>query len=125
MKMKCEALPDALNAGGVRVQGADWGELNISHIHFPKGADATPLLEGMPQNLCQCPHWGMVLKGSINVRYADGATETVRAGEVYYWPPGHTVWVDEDYSSIEFSPKDEMRAVVEHLKAKMEAAAPA
>lgn len=38
MKMNCEALPDALNAGGVRFQGVDWGELNISHIHLPKGA---------------------------------------------------------------------------------------
>jgi hypothetical protein len=119
MKMHRDALPDALNSNGVRIQGTDWGELNIAHIHFPKGADATPLLEGMPQNLCPCPHWGMVLKGAIHVRYEDGRTETVKAGEVYYWPPGHTVWVDEDYSAIEFSPKDGMREVVEHLKAKM------
>jgi hypothetical protein len=119
MKMNCEALPDSLNAGGVRIQGADWGALNISHIHFPAGADATPLLEGLPGDLCQCPHWGMVLKGSINVRYGDGRTETVRAGEVYYWPPGHTVSVDEDYRSIEFSPADEMGEVVRHLRRKM------
>ncbi|MDP3853295.1 hypothetical protein [Phenylobacterium sp.] len=119
MKMTCVELPDNLNAGGVRVQGVDWGELNISHIHFPKGADATPLLEGLPQNLCQCPHWGMVLQGAINVRYADGRTETVSEGEVYYWPPGHTVWVDEDYRAIEFSPKDEMREVIDHLRTKM------
>ncbi|MES2896585.1 MAG: cupin domain-containing protein [Pseudomonadota bacterium] len=119
MKMTCVELPDNLNAGGVRIQGVDWGELNISHIHFPKGADATPLLEGLPQNLCQCPHWGMVLKGAINVRYADGRTETVSAGEVYHWPAGHTVWVDEDYSAIEFSPAVEMAEVVDHLRAKM------
>lgn len=119
MKMTCVELPDNLNAGGVRIQGVDWGELNISHIHFPKGADATPLLEGLPQNLCQCPHWGMVLKGAINVRYADGRTETVSAGEVYHWPAGHTVWVDEDYSAIEFSPAVEMAEVVNHLRAKM------
>ena len=119
MKMNRDALPDALNAGGVRFQGVDWGELNISHIHLPKGADATPLLEGMPQNLCQCPHWGMVLKGSINVRYGDGKTETVSAGEVYHWPAGHTVWVDEDYQAIEFSPAGEMREVVDHLRGKI------
>ncbi|UTP37937.1 hypothetical protein M9M90_11875 [Phenylobacterium sp. LH3H17] len=119
MKMTCVELPDNLNAGGVRIQGIDWGDLNISHIHFPKGADATPLLEGLPQNLCQCPHWGMVLKGAINVRYADGRTETVNAGEVYHWPAGHTVWVDEDYSAIEFSPAVEMAEVVKHLRTKM------
>lgn len=119
MKMTCVELPDNLNAGGVRIQGIDWGELNISHIHFPKGADATPLLEGLPQDLCQCPHWGMVLKGAINVRYADGRTETVKAGDVYHWPAGHTVWVDEDYSAIEFSPAVEMAEVVDHLRMKM------
>ena len=38
----------------------------------------------MPQNLCPCPHWGTVLKGSIHVTFADGSVETVKAGEVYY-----------------------------------------
>ncbi len=119
MKMRCEELPDALHQGDIRFQGTDWGELNVSHIHLPKGADATPLLEGLPGDLCQCPHWGLVLKGSINVRYGDGKTETVHAGEVYYWPPGHTVWVDEDYASVEFSPKDGMAEVIGHLRAKV------
>lgn len=32
--------------------------------------------------------WGTVLRGSIHVRFADGSEETVRAGQVYYWPPG-------------------------------------
>lgn len=121
MKMTCQEMPDRLNSNGVRIQGADWGELNVAHIQFPKGADATPLLEGLPQNLCQCPHWGLVLKGSINVRYADGRQERVSAGEVYHWPAGHTVWVDEDYSAVEFSPKAEMREVIDHLRGKLEA----
>ena len=63
-----------------------------------------------------------MLKGSINVRYADGRTETVRAGEAYHWPAGHTVWVDEDYSAIEFSPADGMREVMNHLRGKLEPA---
>lgn len=119
MKMNRDDLPDRLATGGIRFQGVDWGELNISQLHLPRGADATPLLEGMPENLCQCPHWGMVLKGAINVRYADGRTETVSEGEVYYWPPGHTVWVDEDYRAIEFSPSQEMNEVVDHLRSKL------
>ncbi|HEX5378632.1 MAG TPA: hypothetical protein VFW47_08655 [Phenylobacterium sp.] len=119
MNMNRDDLPDSLVEGGIRFQGVDWGELNVSNIHLPGGADATPLLEGMPGDLCQCPHWGMVLKGSINVRYADGHKERVAAGQVYYWPPGHTVWVDEDYQSIEFSPKDQMREVIDHLRSKL------
>jgi hypothetical protein len=112
-------LPVRLQAGDVCIQAQDWGNLNVARIRFPKGADATPLLEGMPQNLCQCPHWGTVLKGSIHVRYADGSVETVRAGEVYYWPPGHTVWVDEDYEAVEFSPSREMGAVIDHLNSRL------
>jgi hypothetical protein len=111
-------LPTRLEAGGVCIQAQDWSELNVARIRFPKGADATPLLKGLPGDLCQCPHWGTVIKGSIHVRYADGVEELVRAGDVYYWPPGHTVWVDEDYEALEFSPAGQMGQVIDHLNAK-------
>ena len=120
MKQARSELPTRLEAGGVCIQAEDWGDINVALIRFPKGADAKPLLEGMPQGLCQCPHWGTVLKGSINVRYADGHEEKVRAGEVYYWPPGHTVRVDEDYEAVEFSPSGPMGKVIDHLKSKLQ-----
>lgn len=120
MKQQRTELPIRLEAGGVRIQAQDWGDLNVARIRFPKGANATPLLEGMPQNLCPCPHWGTVLQGSIHVRYADGREETVRAGDVYYWPAGHTVWVDEDYEAVEFSPSGPMGQLIEHLKSKLQ-----
>ncbi len=66
----------------------------------------------------------MVLKGSIHVRYADDSEELVRAGEAYYWPPGHTVWVDEDYQSIEFSPAEGMTDLIAHLATKLGVAMP-
>ena len=119
MKQRSSQLPTRLEAGGVHIQAQDWADLNVARIRFPKGADATPLLEGLPGNLCQCPHWGTVLRGSIHVRYADGTEETVTAGEVYYWPPGHTVWVDEDYEALEFSPSAAMRQVIDHLASKL------
>jgi hypothetical protein len=119
MKQLRTELAVRLDAGGVCIQAADWGDLNVARIRFPKGADATPLLADLPGGLCSCPHWGTVLKGSIHVRYADGTEELVRAGEVYYWPPGHTVWVDEDYEAIEFSPSRAMGEVIEHLKKRL------
>lgn len=119
MKHDRNDLPTRLDADGVSIQAQDWGDLNVARIRFPRGADAAPLLEGMPQNLCQCPHWGTVLRGSIHVRYADGSEETVRAGEVYYWPPGHTVRVDEDYEALEFSPSRAMGEVIAHLASKL------
>lgn len=116
MKEHKNELPVSLEAGAICFQGHDWGELNVARIRFPKGADAAPLLKGLPDDLCQCPHWGTVLKGSITVTYADGKEETVSAGEVYYWPPGHTVRVNEDYEAVEFSPSDQMAALMDHLR---------
>ena len=116
MKQNISELPSVIDQGGIRFGSQDWGDMNVSNIHLPAGADATPLLKGMPRDLCECPHWGLVLKGSIHVSYADGSTETVRAGDVYYWPSGHTVATTEDYEAIEFSPAAEMATVIEHLK---------
>lgn len=120
MKHDPELLPVRLKAGDICIQSSDWADLNVARIRFPGGADAAPLLRGLPHDLCQCPHWGTVLKGSIRVTYADGSEEVVRAGEVYYWPPGHTVRVDEDYEALEFSPSGPMGAVVDHLKSQLE-----
>jgi len=115
MHQHAHELPICLEHGAICIQAHNWGDLNVARIRFPAGADATPLLEGLPDNLCQCPHWGTVIKGSIHVRYADGRTETVCAGDVYYWPPGHTVSVDEDYEALEFSPAAQMIEVIAHL----------
>lgn len=115
MHQHAHELPICLEHGEICIQANSWGDLNVARIRFPAGADATPLLEGLPDNLCQCPHWGTVVKGSIHVRYADGRTETVCAGDVYYWPPGHTVHVDEDYEALEFSPAVQMTEVIAHL----------
>ncbi len=119
MKQARSDMPTRLETGPICIQGQDWGGLNIARIRFPKGADATPLLQGLPNNLCQCEHWGTVLKGAIRVRYADGTEEVVRAGDVYFWPAGHTVIVEEDYESVEFSPAGPMGEVINHLKGKL------
>lgn len=116
MHQRATEMPVTLKQGDICIQSNDWGDLNVARIRFPAGADATPLLAGMPGDLCQCPHWGIVLKGSIHVRYADGHEETVQAGEVYFWSAGHTVLVDQDYEALEFSPAGPMGQVVQHLK---------
>jgi hypothetical protein len=58
MKKAINELPSRLEAGGVCFNGQDWGDINVARVRFPAGADAAPLLEGLPNNLCQCPHWG-------------------------------------------------------------------
>jgi quercetin dioxygenase-like cupin family protein len=67
----------------------------------------------------QTVDWGYVLKGSIHVTYGDGRTEKVTVGQVYHWPAGHTVRVDEDYESIEFSPSAPMNGVLARVSRKL------
>jgi mannose-6-phosphate isomerase-like protein (cupin superfamily) len=119
MNANARTLPATVDAGGVKFQTVDWAGFNLAHVHLPKGADAKPLLEGLPGDLCQAPHWGYVLKGSIHVTYGDGRSEKVSAGQVYHWPAGHTVRVDEDYEAIEFSPSAPMNEVLAHVSRKL------
>ena len=77
---------------------------------FKLGAD---LFDGLPGSACQCPHWGVLLKGELRIPFADGTDETVRAGEAYHLPPGHHYEVVEDCEYIEFSPTTELMQTYE------------
>src|SRR5215207_5568096 len=71
--------------------------------------DATPLLQGLPDDRCQCPHWGYVLKGKMTARYAD-RDEVFEAGDAFYTPPGHVPVQNEPGTEILwFSPSEELR----------------
>ncbi|MFB1062819.1 cupin domain-containing protein [Natrinema sp. H-ect4] len=94
-------------------------DLAAEHFRVSAGTDLTPLLEGLQDDTCQCPHWGYVIDGAISVRYADGSEAVDNAGDLVYWPPGHTLWVDEDTEFILFSPHEEHTDVFEHMAAKM------
>lgn len=110
-----------MQAGALETRGDEWGGQLVRHIDLPPGTDFTPLFQGLPGDLCPCPHWGVVLSGSIHLRYADGTEEVTRAGETYHWPAAHTGWTDEGVTFVEFSPAAELRPVLEHLSAKMAA----
>jgi hypothetical protein len=91
------------------------GSLVVGYFELPAGTDFTPMLKGLPDDACQCPHWGYVFKGAVQLRYTDGTEEVAAAGEVFYWPPGHTGWVEEDTIFLDFSPEKELRVVSDHI----------
>ncbi|QLK26261.1 cupin domain-containing protein [Natrinema zhouii] len=97
----------------------EYDNLAAEHFQLSAGTDLTPLLEGLHEDTCQCPHWGYVIDGAISVRYSDESEEVNRAGDLVYWPPGHTLWVDEDTEFILFSPHEDHTAVFEHMATKM------
>ena len=125
MRATTEQIPLELQVGDITTRGVECGDQLLRHLDLPAGTDFSPLLAGLPGDLCQCPHWGTVLAGSITITYADGTAETVRAGDVYYWPGGHTGRTDEGVTFLEWSPADRIRPVLEHLAAQLVPAADA
>ena len=69
--------------------------------------DPAPLFRGLPNDACQCPHWGTVLTGKLVFRYADH-DETYTAGDAYYCAPVPLSFAGSE--SIEFSPSAEPAA---------------
>ncbi len=60
----------------------------------------------MPDDLCQSPHWGYVLKGRLTYRSA-GGDEVIDAGEAFYVAPGHTLLGAAGTELVFFSPTRE------------------
>ena len=112
MRAAREQLPEVL---GAAVRAADWGDLRSIAISLPAGTDLGPLLKGLPDDLCSCPHWGYVIKGRMRVSYAD-SQEVLGSGDLYYLPPGHTGVVEEDLECIEFSPPAAHEQVLDVVK---------
>ena len=66
-----------------------YGGMTVAYNELPSGTDFAPLLQGLTNNSCQCPHWGYVVEGELLVKYDDGTEETLTTGDVFYLPPGH------------------------------------
>jgi Cupin domain len=80
----------------------------VNFVTFHEDVDATPLLKGLPDDRCQCPHWGYVVSGKVTFRYAD-RDEVFEAGDAYYTPPGHVPVKHEPGTElVMFSPTEEL-----------------
>ena len=118
-----EDLPIVLEAGPAQVRATDWEDMRVVLVSVPAGTDFGPLLQGLPDDLCPCPHWGYVVKGRLEITHADGRDETLRAGDVYYLPPGHTGVAVEDTEFLEVSPPDEHQRFIDAARENLAAAA--
>ena len=112
-------FPVVLEGPGAKLRSVKWGGMTAAFNTVEKGTDFTPAFKGLKDDMCQCPHWGYVLKGALFLRYKDGQEEVARAGDLWYSPPGHTAWVEEDTEFIDFSPPDQLDEVLNHVKKQM------
>ena len=95
------------------------GKMGGEYFSLGSGTDITPLLHGLEGNLCQSPHWGYLIEGALTITYADDSVDNVQGGDLFYWPPGHTVKADQDSEVILFSPQHEHGIVIDHLRNKL------
>ncbi len=52
-------LPLLLDAPGATLRSVRCGEMTVNYAKCAAGTDFTPVLKGLKDDMCQCPHWGM------------------------------------------------------------------
>jgi hypothetical protein len=93
----------------VDLRGELDGGYTVSFTSLLVNIDATPFMKGLPDDRCQCPHWGYIFKGNMTARYAD-RDEVYEAGDAFYIPPGHVPVANEPGTEfVWFSPTEELR----------------
>ena len=92
----------------------------VNFVSLRVDMDLTPLLKGLPDDRCQCPHWGYQFAGSQTYYYADHE-EVVEAGSAFYAPPGHTASATADSEFLVFSPAELLATTESAMAANMKA----
>jgi hypothetical protein len=96
------------------------GGYTVGFESYTADADLAELFHGLPDDRCQCPHWGYVINGKVTFKFADGE-ESFETGDAYYAPPGHTPFLHAGTELVEFSPTDALGetigVVLENLRA--------
>ncbi len=82
-------LPVAIEGDGVEFRTERVGGMSVAWVRLPAGADLRPALAGLPGDLCPCPHWGYMISGRLAMH---------------------------DCEYVDFSPSEELEAVVRHLQ---------
>jgi len=86
----------------------------VNFVTLTADADLTPLLQGLPNDQCPCPHWGYVFKGRMWFRLG-GSEESYGPGDAFYVPGGHTAGADADSEFLVFSPTEQIAEVEAHM----------
>ena len=111
----------------VRLEGyeghfEDFGAYTVGFEAYTADADLAPLFVGLPDNHCQCPHMGYVVKGKLKFTFRDGRVEVYEAGDAYYAPPGHLPYLYAGSEVVEFSPSAELQQTFEVIERNMASA---
>jgi hypothetical protein len=109
-----EQLPTVAQIPDVEIRREDHGDLAVCMLRLGEGLHTASLFEGLPDDQCQCPHWGYMIRGTIRVHTSDGYKD-FEAGEAYYWPPGHNLEAVTDCEYLEITLARDFDALMEHV----------
>jgi len=119
-KISKDTAPRVDAVGPVEVREGEAGGYTVDFLSFAADVDGAPLLAGLPDDRCQCAHWGYVLKGRVRFSFADHE-ETFAAGDAFYLPPGHAPFYEAGVELVHWSPTEDARIVGEAMKRNLEA----
>jgi mannose-6-phosphate isomerase-like protein (cupin superfamily) len=126
-KVSKESATGGGDYGPVSDRNEELDDYTVNFVTFHEDVDGTPLMKGLPDDRCQSPHWGYVIKGRIHFQFADH-DEVVETGDAFYLPPGHIPVKHEPGTQIvQFSPTEELRqtdaAIMRNMQAMQAGAA--
>jgi mannose-6-phosphate isomerase-like protein (cupin superfamily) len=118
-KVSKQTASSAERAPGYEGRFEELGDHTVAFETYSEDADLASLFKGLPDDRCQCPHWGIVLQGKVTFHYGD-RSETIEAGEAYFAPPGHTPEIHAGTEVVEFSPTADLKRTLEVVKGNLE-----
>jgi hypothetical protein len=101
------------------------GGYTVAFETYTADTDPAEMFKGLPDDRCQCPHWGYVIKGRVTFRFPD-RDEVYSAGDAFYTEPGHIPVRHEPGSEVlMFSPNEELLSTEVVMMKNMQAMQPA
>ena len=118
-KASIQSIEEPVSAPGFEGRYAELLDFTVGFEAYSEEADMASLFVGLPDDRCQCSHFGYVKKGSVTYRTAEGE-ETFNAGDAYVVGPGHTPVLHPGTELVEFSPTAELNRTMEVVTKNME-----
>jgi hypothetical protein len=118
-KVSKNSTAEPIEAPGFEGRYGETEGYTIGFERYTEHADMTPLFVGLPDDRCQSPHWGYVVRGKLVYHTADGDIE-ITDGEAYFVGPGHTPEIFPDTEIVEFSPTAELNETMEVVMKNMQ-----
>jgi hypothetical protein len=81
----------------------------VNFVTVRQDSDLAPMLKGLPDDRCQCPHWGYVFQGRLTFPFGDRVA-VYEAGDAFFTPSGHAPRAAAGTSWVQCRPTEELQA---------------